>query len=62
MKMYKAPTVETVELNLVDVIAASGGEKGIDTTSYDFATTKTTVGGTTITHTNKGEEWQNSWN
>lgn len=60
MKMYKAPTVETVKLEFVDVITTSGGEKGIDTASYGLK--NTTLNSTTITHTNKGEEWQSDWN
>ena len=61
MKMYKTPTIESVELNVVDVIATSEGiGKGIDTQSYNL--TATTEGGTPITHTNKGEEWQSNWN
>lgn len=60
MKMYKAPTVETVELDVVDVIAASGGEMGINTASYNFDST--TSGGAEITNTNKGGEWKSNWN
>lgn len=60
MKMYKAPTVETIELDVVDVIATSGGEIGIDTETYAF--TSTTSDGTTIANYNKGAEWKNNWN
>ena len=62
MKMYKAPTIESVELNIVDVIAVSGGEaKGINTGAYNLkATTKD--GTTLIKHSNQGEEWQSNWN
>ena len=62
MKMYKAPTVESVELDVVDVIAASGGEpKGIDTSAYNLKGT-TADGTTMITHSNMGGEWQDNWN
>ena len=62
MKMYKAPTVETVELDVVDVITVSGGgAKGIDTASYGFSST-TSDGTTAITNSNKGGEWQDNWN
>ncbi len=56
MKKYNAPTISTVELDFVDVIATSGeGEKGINTASYGFDSTG-------ITNTDKGQAWQNSWN
>lgn len=52
-KNYNAPTIETVELDVVDVIATS--EIGIDTSSYDFKTQEA------ITYTNKGQAWQSNW-
>lgn len=60
MKMYNAPTIETVELSLVDVITVSGGKMGVDTASYNLKATTATE--TAITHTNQGEEWQSDWN
>lgn len=60
MKMYNAPTIETVELNVIDVIATSGGEKGIDTAAYELK--DTALNGNAITNTNKGAAWQNNWN
>lgn len=54
MKMYKAPTIETVELDAVDVIVTSG-EIGEDTSDYGFVSQD-------ITYTNKGQKWQNNWN
>lgn len=57
MKMYNAPTINTVELDFVDVIATSGE---IDTTSYNFKATA--ADDTKITYTNKGQAWQDSWN
>ena len=56
MKKYNAPTINTVELDFVDVIATSGegGEKGIKTSEYGFTTG--------ATNTDKGQAWQDSWN
>ena len=54
MKKYNAPTIETVELDVVDVIATSGGELGIDTSEYK-------LDGTGITYTDKGQAWQSNW-
>ena len=59
MKIYNAPTIEAVELNAVDIIATSG-EIGENTASYNL--TATTKDGATITNTNKGGAWQDSWN
>lgn len=59
MKMYKAPAIETVELDVIDVIATSG-EEGIDTSAYGLKST--TLSGDAITNTNKGGEWQSNWN
>ena len=61
MKIYNAPTIETVELNVIDVIATSGGEKGINTASYGLKTT-TSDNTTAITNTDKGAAWQDNWN
>ncbi len=60
MKMYNAPTIETVELEFVDVIATSGGDLGMDTSAYDLK--ETALNGNAITNTNKGAAWQNNWN
>lgn len=54
MKTYNAPTIETVELEFVDVIATSG-EIGEDTSTYGFNSTG-------ITNTDKGQAWQSNWN
>ena len=59
MKMYNAPTIEAVELNAVDVIATSGNI-GENTASYNLKAT--TNNGGTITYTDKGQAWQDSWN
>ena len=55
MKPYKAPTIETLELDAIDVIATSGGNIGEDTSDYGLNSEG-------ITYTNKGQAWQNSWN
>ncbi len=60
MKMYNAPTIETVKLSLVDVITASFDAKGVNTEAYNLKAT--TAKDTVITHTNQGEEWQSDWN
>ena len=55
MKKYNAPTINTVEIDFVDVIATSGGNIGEDTSNYGLNSEG-------ITYTNEGQAWQNNWN
>lgn len=54
MKTYKAPTIEAVEFDAIDVIATSG-DIGETTSGYGLNSEG-------ITYTNKGQAWQSNWN